>query len=113
MAVPEIVEPDPRQILWSARMRHELVREAVRLDRRAVRLRENVGIVREPDAEPQQLLGLAQLGAAAAPRIAREGRATVRARPLLVSFCRHALAGLLGALGDRRAAPRQGRRRST
>ena len=51
MAVPKVMEPDPREPLRLRQDAREFVREAVRLNRQAVRLRIDVGVAGEPDTE--------------------------------------------------------------
>ena len=80
------------------------MRKAPGLQRRAVRLRDDVPVVICPDAQPEQLLGL--LDAPAAQLLdGQEGRATVRAWPLLASFSRIAPASVCSVLATTASWP--------
>ena len=94
-AVPQIVEPYP----LSPRCRQERregVRQAVRLQRAAIRLRNDVVYRRDAARRASAAPAPDRAGGAAVPR--QQGRqGDVRPRPDLVSFSRHARLGLLGA----------------
>ena len=87
VGVPEVVEPNAGKFARLGQEPNELVRQAIRLERLAVHLRDDVALVGQPDANPQKLFRLLKSGSAHSSTT-KAGRATVRARPLLVSLNR-------------------------
>jgi hypothetical protein len=104
MRVPQIVEPDVRQTARFGQQPDEFMGQAVRLEWLAVRLRHDMSLVREPNADPQKLLRLPEPGLA--QFIHDESREGDSASPAALGFLEpHALRRLLGAFDDGELPP--------
>jgi hypothetical protein len=99
VGVPQIMEPDAWQIASFPEQPNELMREAIRLERLAIHLRDDVGLVAKADANPQEFPRLLKTGS---PQlVSNQGRqGDGSSPPALGLFGPDALRGLLGALYD-------------
>ena len=97
--VPQVVKPNARQIARLSEQADKFVSEAVRLERLTILLGNDVGLVRQPDPDPQKLFRLGE--ADAAQLVDNQGWEGDGSRPPALGFLEpDTFGGLFCALDD-------------